>query len=261
MTKRMKLGLLGAVVTLMIVLAVPENASAAEVFACKNIKSGSLRIVAADTTCAPSETKISWNEATTTDVICGTLYSTITDAHLRKVTCYGNLGLAKFVFLTDSTYTGNLGGITSSNPVYSTADKKCKDEAGAAGLPGTYKAWISNYILGAISPSLRFTKGVVPYVRTDFTRIATSWATFASATHENPIDTDANGDAIAGPLFAWTGTDSDGTSADPVACAGWITDQAAATGVIGEPDQTDATWTNFSSAGCNNTHRLICVQQ
>jgi hypothetical protein len=43
----------------------------------------------------------------------------------------------KYVFVTSQTYSGNLGGLDG-------ADRKCRDLAAAAPLPGTYKAYLAD---------------------------------------------------------------------------------------------------------------------
>ena len=51
-----------------------------------------------------------------------------------------------FVFVTEWEGDGNIGGLTA-------ADSICQTEADDAGLPGTYKAWLSD---STASPSSRF---------------------------------------------------------------------------------------------------------
>ena len=71
----------------------------------------------------------------------------------------------KRVFVTSTRYTGDLGGIPG-------ADEKCQSHADAAGLAGTFLAWISD---GVDSPATRFARSAEPYVRTDGTKIAEDW--------------------------------------------------------------------------------------
>jgi len=58
----------------------------------------------------------------------------------------------KWVFVTLSDYTGDLGGLEG-------ADAICEAEADDAGLTGTYKAWLSDTNVG---PDTRFTHSTVP---------------------------------------------------------------------------------------------------
>lgn len=73
---------------------------------------------------------------------------------------------AKIIFLTSAYYTGNLGGLAG-------ADEKCQTAATSAGLPGTYKAWLSN---SSTSAADRWTHSNLAYVRTDGEIIAADWA-------------------------------------------------------------------------------------
>ncbi|HET9957704.1 MAG TPA: hypothetical protein VFQ61_24570 [Polyangiaceae bacterium] len=63
----------------------------------------------------------------------------------------------KLVFVTSSLYTGNLGGLSG-------ADAKCNERARAAGLSGTFRAFLSD---GTGSPATRFSKQGGPYRRVD----------------------------------------------------------------------------------------------
>jgi hypothetical protein len=65
----------------------------------------------------------------------------------------------KRVFVTSTVYTGNLGGSAG-------ADDKCQERADAAGLGGTFKAWLSATGTGN-SAFDRLSHASVPYVRVD----------------------------------------------------------------------------------------------
>jgi hypothetical protein len=65
----------------------------------------------------------------------------------------------KRVFVTSTGYPGNLGGLAG-------ADAKCQERATAAGLGGTFKAWLSAAGTGN-SAAERLTHATVPYVRVD----------------------------------------------------------------------------------------------
>jgi hypothetical protein len=74
----------------------------------------------------------------------------------------------KRVFVSSALYNGNLGG-------YQGADGKCQGLADAVPLGGVYKAWISGPGAGE-SVAERFTHPGGPYLRTDGTRVADSFA-------------------------------------------------------------------------------------
>ena len=60
----------------------------------------------------------------------------------------------KRVFVTSTTYKGNLGGLAG-------ADAKCQTRANAASLGGTWKAWLSDSTTSAAS---RLTQSVSGYI-------------------------------------------------------------------------------------------------
>jgi hypothetical protein len=62
----------------------------------------------------------------------------------------------RFAFVSGTKFTGALGGLIG-------ADQQCAALAGAAGLSGTYRAWLSD---DTGSPATRFTPSTVPYVHT-----------------------------------------------------------------------------------------------
>src|SRR5262245_22597746 len=64
----------------------------------------------------------------------------------------------RLAFATSRLYPPNFGGLA-------VADAHCQELAQAAGLPGSYMAWLSDG-LGA-SPSNRFLKSALPYARVD----------------------------------------------------------------------------------------------
>lgn len=73
----------------------------------------------------------------------------------------------KLVFVSSSAHSGNLGGVAG-------ADAICQGLATNAGLPGTYRAWISDTL--GNSPSSRFARSTSPYARVDGTVVANDWA-------------------------------------------------------------------------------------
>src|SRR5262245_31188313 len=70
------------------------------------------------------------------------------------------------IFVTSKVYVGGLlGGLDG-------ADAKCNERAAAAGLPRTYKAWLSTL---TDSPSSRMTHLVGKYTLVDGTLVASGW--------------------------------------------------------------------------------------
>lgn len=166
------------------------------------------------------------------------------------------------VFATSSAFTGALGGLSG-------ADAKCTQLANAAGLGGTYVAWLS---AGASTPAIRFdtinagpwllprnaTDGASPpTVASDFADLITCGVTCLQ--HE--IDRNQNGTVIADDLAVWTGTGKDGV-AQPETCQGWTSGVIADFGLLGDGGKVDALWTDAGTlASCNTERLLYCFQQ
>src|SRR5262249_60557677 len=83
----------------------------------------------------------------------------------------------KLVFVSSTTYTGNLGGLSG-------ADAKCQSLATSAGHAGTFKAWLSDDVTDAKS---RLTHSTMPYVLVDGTIVATGFTDLTSGTLRHAI--------------------------------------------------------------------------
>jgi hypothetical protein len=181
-----------------------------------------------------------------------------------EVTCDGGCGFVcrpgfqrvndlcldgKLVFATSTKSTGNLGGVTG-------ADQKCQSLATAAGLPGTYLAWIST---PTTSPLDRFVQSAKPYRLVDGTKFANDFAGLVSVTAA-PRLTELG--TLVSSQFAWTATTSAGayTSGTTFAsCSNWT----AANGiraVAGKPTSRTF-WSDDSLVECDQTHAHYCFQQ
>ena len=164
----------------------------------------------------------------------------------------------KIAFVTSETYTGNLGGLAG-------ADAKCQALAQAAGLPGTYMAWVSD---ANNSPSTRFTKSNTPYVRVDGVVIANNWNDLVDGTLLAPLNkTESNGavplgnTSCAGGGFptTWSGTSTNGTSQGSF-CGNWTNTNGGSR--WGRADQTNSSWTQWCSGGlCSWISPIMCFQQ
>jgi hypothetical protein len=167
------------------------------------------------------------------------------------------LGNAKTVFLTSQVYDGDLGGLQG-------ADQKCQALATAAGLKGTYRAWLSD---STASPSTRFSKSKGPYKLVDGTVVATNWADLTDGNLQHRINISELGTDPFIPgtsVPVWTNTRADGTvtntqftcdnftsaTQDPPG-SGW--------GIV---LFTNFSWTELDFSGsCSTTAHLYCFQQ
>ncbi|MDC0715626.1 DUF4215 domain-containing protein [Nannocystis bainbridge] len=166
----------------------------------------------------------------------------------------------KLVFVTSQMYTGNLGGLAGG-------DARCQQLADAAGLPGTYLAWLSDV---AASPASRMTHADVPYVLPNGTKVADDWADLTDNSLDAPINvTELGGPAPIGDTICagggyatvYTGTSADGTlSWIHDTCENWQSETANA--YWGHADAVNQSWTKWCTSGkCSWKSALYCVQQ
>jgi len=166
------------------------------------------------------------------------------------------------VFVTSTVYTGGLGGLQG-------ADLKCNVAAFEGGLPGNYRAWLSDNMQAA---GTRITGGLGKYVRPDGLVIADTWAAFKSNLHKAPIQLDEFGlpapisDPICGPGIpvAWTNSNVDGSTYNPTYdCMNWSMPFGPA--ALGRIDAMDFKWSLqcglMAMATCSMKAPLYCVQE
>jgi len=135
------------------------------------------------------------------------------------------------VFLSSIRYDGNLGGLNG-------ADAKCQDLANAAGLPGSYKAWLSD---STSSPSSRFVPSTGPYQLVTGTTIAANFTDLTDGPLLAPITVTETGGGFGSSERVWTHSLSNGNAgADPGAhCANWSTNGPGAEGNDGSATNID----------------------
>jgi hypothetical protein len=172
------------------------------------------------------------------------------------------VGSVKFVFVTVGiTYNGVLGGVAGANAI-------CQAEATASGLPGTYKAWLSD-IIGHNSPSTTFTQSVVPYVNTDTTgsQVATGWAGLVASGASNIT---AIGGVAFTTSYTWDNTQIDGSPFPDkelaTDCVDWTSfsfgppPESILVGVHGTPGQVGGPEPRGDTE-CTVPESLTCFQQ
>jgi hypothetical protein len=175
----------------------------------------------------------------------------------------------KLVFVTSIGFNGNLGGVLG-------ADAKCVARATAAGLEGTFKAWISAAEISS-SPSVRFAKSEVPYALMDGTIIAANWADLTDGELQAPISqTELSGSPNYGPSV-WSFTRVNATPGlfdNPnhvcygtnCHCNGWTSTQTQGYNkpgsAVGQWAKPNDDWTDYSFANaCASKRGLYCFQQ
>lgn len=165
----------------------------------------------------------------------------------------GSTGTDEFrrVFVTSDVFGAELGGIEG-------ADAKCQAAADAAGLGGTFRAWIST---PASSPLKTFVQSAGPYVRIDGLQIAENWTRLVDGDIDAPLEIDEWGDVQNNGECGnvWTNTMRDGTSFDDDACMDWTSLQDGTR--LGRTDATNASWTEGCTVDCLKEHHLYCFEQ
>ncbi|KKR46261.1 MAG: hypothetical protein UT82_C0016G0002 [Parcubacteria group bacterium GW2011_GWB1_40_14] len=165
------------------------------------------------------------------------------------------------VFVTSTTYNGNLGGLSG-------ADAKCQTRASAAGLSGTWRAFLGDETIG---PKERLFHSTNPYARMDDVSIANNWTDLTDGTLNAPINITEFGTATTntsdgGFPVVFTSAVQDG-SKYPVpnnTCNDWSS-SSATNAAGGSANESASGWVSYISGGmCNGINypgALYCFKQ
>lgn len=181
-------------------------------------------------------------------------------------------------FVTSTTGSGNLSvwAGAGGNTGLAAADAICQARATAAGLPGTYVAWMSDSLSDAYCRVHGLTgkkaamcgQGALPvsagpWVRPDGKAFAPSIERLLAPTRAvfYPASLTESGVEVGSTDRVYTGTDDNGvlTSA---ACNDWTSSSSLVQGAMGEVNGGGVSWTDqgASDPGCNQIGRLRCVE-
>lgn len=155
---------------------------------------------------------------------------------------------AKRVFITSSKHTGDVGGPNG-------ADQICAALAREAGLPGTFKAWLSTR---SVSASSRLTHYEGYYARTDGVIVAYGWNDLIDGMLAAPITRDEAAEEVEDGV--WTGTLFEGISYEGEDCDGF-TAATTGTALCGTAIMQRSAWTEDWSPPCVTALRLYCFEQ
>jgi len=156
----------------------------------------------------------------------------------------------KRVFVTSTTYSGAVGGLDA-------ADQYCQSSASAAGLPGIYRAWLSDGTENAID---RIT-GDGPWYTTGGGVAFDSKLDLRGPPRSSLLSEHGGSSVDPGMSGAWTGTDADGLATGED-CEGWTNATADALATTGTAHAFDPWWGGGDSPlSCNAKAALICFQQ
>ena len=158
----------------------------------------------------------------------------------------------KFVFVTSQTYTANLGGLSG-------ADTKCQTLAQAAGLSGTYKAWLSD---SSTDASSRLSHASTPYTLVTGVVVANDWAGLTTMPLSNSISVNEVGSTVNG--LVWTNTLNNGSlvyTYGAATCSDWSSVIGQYIGSLGDSSRTSPEWSYWTASSCNESHFLYCFEQ
>jgi hypothetical protein len=141
--------------------------------------------------------------------------------------------------------------------------EECDDgtAASAAGLSGTFRAWLST---SAQQPLDFFAPSSIPYRRLDNAQVAKDWADLVDGMLVNPISVTEIMTNVPGPACeqraVWTASFDSGTGYDAAAksCSDWTSTDGTTTG--GNPSLTNA-WSDGCPLPCTGQASLYCFEQ
>jgi len=167
--------------------------------------------------------------------------------------CNGAADCERVVFVTSSELPGNFGGVAK-------ADRQCQIHADGSNHPRVrgrhFVAWVGTVGSRVVD---RFVKGSKPYVRPDGMVLANDWASLTSASLQHTLSLTEDGDPVGGDDFAWTGTNTSGSSSSNT-CADWTSADAMNSGQRGVPSKTN-NWTDDDKAACNLSGHIYCFEE
>jgi hypothetical protein len=172
------------------------------------------------------------------------------------------------VFVSSQIYTADLGGASG-------ADQKCQSLADAAGLKGTFKAWIAD---SSGNPNTRLSHSSGPYVMVNGAQIAASWS--ALTTHlplQTPFNLTEKGtpapsgpDACSGSgARAWSNAEWNGVPSNSSGpCNNWTSSSGSIPQglqhFMGSVGATDGHWSSSCAAwgpACGWQFPIYCFEQ
>jgi hypothetical protein len=172
----------------------------------------------------------------------------------RAICAQGSCESARRVFVSSTSSTANLGGVSG-------ADARCQTLATAAALGGTWQAWVSDALS---SPSIRFAVVAAPLRLIDGTVIAADWTALVTGDGlAHAIDQDEFGAHVAA-ADVWTSTTQGGVFTGYGGCLGHTSESLSQLegAWVGVTDRPGTSWTIAYAASCNQmTPRVYCFEQ
>jgi hypothetical protein len=162
------------------------------------------------------------------------------------------------VFVTSAMHDASFGGVSG-------ADAVCTTRAGAGGLGGNWRAWLSDTTVPAVGHVYMSSGG---YVLVDGTTVANSFAALVAGSLAHAINENETGAVVTdGQTEVWTGIDVTGALGNGGFCTDgsghdWSSNSTSAgTPLVGHLDATDSTWSAAYLQVCDRTNvRLYCFE-
>lgn len=162
----------------------------------------------------------------------------------------GNASNVKRVFVTNTKYRGDMGGVAG-------ADAVCTANAKDAGLGGSWIAWLSTSGAGGTRAIDRIEHDG-PYVRLDDVIVVSKKSELGSGSISAPINVTAEQSVVTSTGAVWTGSTVAGASSGSD-CAGWTAVDAF--GTFGGALDANRDWTSVDAASCFLGSRLYCFER
>jgi len=157
---------------------------------------------------------------------------------------------SKKAFVTSMTYKGNLGGISGG-------DAKCQARAAAAGLSGTYKAWLSDGTHDAKDHLI----SAGPWYRLDGVKVADTKAALTVLPLFTAISQTETGAYVSILYYdVWSGTDASGIKIVAEHCNNWVDGTAGSDGQMGLASMSNAEWASLGKKACDSEGALYCFE-
>jgi hypothetical protein len=153
------------------------------------------------------------------------------------------------------------------------ADDKCKQQAEAAGLGGTWRALVSSGSSPDIDAKDRIPAGTKVIVNMLGQTVAEDqgcgwsskygllWGTSSGTSSSafcNPIKYDQFGNEVPSSEFVWTGTAATGIVTSST-CSNWSKNSYV--GYFGNPKSKAASWIQVRTIKCDEPMHLYCLEQ
>lgn len=165
------------------------------------------------------------------------------------------------VFVTSTTYDGNLGGLAGADAkCQAAADDPNKDGNTSDKLGGIWKAWLSGTSISVVD---RITRTSGKYKLLDDTIIAQGWTDLTDDSLLKPIDITESNTKLSTARNVWTGTSMNNLSQkrNPFTdnCLQWSSGRSE--GIAGNTSFSNSAWTSKDRPRCSTSASLYCFEK